>query len=91
MKIIINTKTPKTALRISDSFYPGWEIFIDNNQSSVYMADGMVKGTIVNGTGSHIIELKYKPRSFYIGSAISIFTLIVILLYFFKKFSSYFL
>lgn len=85
IKISINMTVQKTALRISDSYYPGWNLLIDGKKSEVYMADGMIKGVIVNGKGTHIIELKYKPWSFYVGSAISGFTFIIVLLYFFTR------
>lgn len=80
-RITISTKStlPLTYLRISESFYPGWKVNIDNKPSSLYMADGLVKGIIIAGTGKHVIDLVYKPTSFYAGAIISFLSFVIIL------------
>lgn len=74
----VDTKKETNAFRIADTFYPGWNVFIDGKKSNVFMADGILKGIIVKGSGRHIVELKFQPTDFYFGAIISILTLVLI-------------
>jgi hypothetical protein len=70
-------------LFVSDSYYPGWKAYIDDNETKIYRADYTFRAVFVP-QGEHEIKFLFQPQSFKIGlrvSALSFFTLIGILLY----------
>ncbi|MBD3322223.1 MAG: hypothetical protein GF350_14080 [Chitinivibrionales bacterium] len=53
-------------LRISEVYYPGWEIFIDGTQSKIYRAD-YAWMAVYFPEGTHTVEMR--PRSQYLRTA----------------------
>jgi len=64
--------------------YPGWRAYVDGEKVKIYRANSVVKSIFLT-KGEHSIMLKYKPRSFYLGLIISLFTLVIIIGYFIKS------
>ncbi len=62
---------------ISESFYPGWEA--NAGQFPVIHAFGAFKGIVIPKAGSGVITVKFSPRVLWIGLAISLTTLTVLL------------
>jgi hypothetical protein len=62
---------------VNESFFPGWEARVDGAPSSIIRTNAIVRGIAV-GTGSHLVELAYRPLSFRWGAAISLTTALVI-------------
>lgn len=61
-KIIISTSTEKPQLLfLSDNYYPGWQAFVDREETKIYRADYSFRAIVVP-TGSHEIVFVYKPR-----------------------------
>lgn len=58
---------------ISESFYPGWEA--DGGKYPIVRAFGAFKGIVIKEAGSGMITVKFFPRIFKIGLAISLTTL----------------
>lgn len=69
-------------LFISESFYPGWEAFIDGNKTEIFRADFVFRGAFVP-EGEHTVEFIYNPFSFKIGKIVSLFTFVILVGYFF--------
>jgi Bacterial membrane protein YfhO len=65
-------------LVLADSFYPGWNAYVNGRQEKIYRANLFFRAVHLSA-GTHIVEFRYEPRSFAIGSAISIITLLTIL------------
>ena len=61
-----------TPVVISETYFPGWEALVDGHQVPLYMADGIIRGIMVTGSGNHVVELRYRPASFYWGGLISL-------------------
>jgi hypothetical protein len=80
----IHTKTANpTILMLTDTFYPGWKVYLDNKESPLLVADGVYRAVEVP-VGFHEIVFKYEPISFKLGlftSIISVFILILVILY----------
>lgn len=73
----LKTTTNKSSfMTLADTNYPGWEAYIDGNKTSIYTANLLFRGLIVP-KGSHIIEFKYIPRSFYLGRTVTFVALII--------------
>ncbi len=75
-KIRINSFSESDSILIlTDAYYPGWQVLIDEKPSEILRANGLVRAIILE-EGSHIIEFNYVPESFWNGVIISIITTI---------------
>ena len=76
----IKVTTDKEGLLfVSDSFFPGWQASVDNNESKIYKADFAFRAVYVT-KGEHIVRFIYKPDSFSLGLKISAVTLVLLAL-----------
>jgi hypothetical protein len=75
--ISVETRKNNQVLQFSDSFYPGWKASVDGKEMPVYMANGLVKGVIIEKAGNHTVRFYYNPDSFKKGALISGFTVLV--------------
>lgn len=58
-------------LVLSDTYYPGWEATVDGAPVPVYQANGCVRAVPLD-PGDHKVIFRFRPRSFYYGTAISL-------------------
>lgn len=58
-------------LLVRDSWYPGWEASIDDQNVFVYRANYLFKAIRV-GPGRHTVSFNYRPLSFSIGGLVSL-------------------
>ena len=63
---------------LSDLYFPGWRAFVNDAESRVYRANYMFRAVAVP-SGKHTVTFLYRPRSFQVGAALSISTLIILL------------
>ena len=66
-------------LVITDSYFPGWEATLDGQPASIERVDLIVRGVRV-GKGKHRVVMRYRPSSFRIGAALSLLSLLALLL-----------
>ena len=52
----------------SNTFFPGWEATVDGQPAPLYEAYGFLRGVVVEA-GAHRIEVRYRPKSVYLGAA----------------------
>jgi len=71
-RLRVETSQEITPLVISETYYPGWRATIDGRATPLYMADGIVRGVIVRGRGTHVIAVSYQPRSLLLGGFITV-------------------
>jgi hypothetical protein len=64
-------------LVLADSFYPGWNAYVNGRQEKIYRANLFFRGVQLSA-GTHTVQFRYEPRSFAIGRAVSIITLLFI-------------
>ena len=64
-------------LVLTDRYFPGWQVLINDRQGTVYQANYLFRAVFL-GKGKNRIEFSYKPRSVAIGIVISILTLVTI-------------
>jgi hypothetical protein len=64
-------------LVLADSFYPGWNAYVNGRQEKIYRANLFFRAVPLSA-GTHNVEFRYEPRSFAIGRAVSIVTLSLI-------------
>ena len=71
-------------LVLTDTFYPGWRVFIDGKKSKIYQANYIFRAVEIP-KGNHNIRFEYKPFFYALGkivSVISIFCLIFYLIFY---------
>ena len=62
-------------LVLSDSFYPGWQAWVDGAPVPILVANGWVRALPIQGAGSHAIRFAYQPPLFNEGRLASLASL----------------
>jgi hypothetical protein len=57
-------------LVLSDTYFPGWRVFIDGKEEKIYRADYNFRAVPL-GAGTHHVEFIYDPLSFKLGAIIT--------------------
>ena len=55
---------------LSDTYYPGWRAYVDNKPAPIQEVNFAMRGVFVPA-GTHDIQYRFRPGSFYIGAAMS--------------------
>ena len=71
-------------LFLSDTYYPGWNAYVDGVKTPVYRADYAFRA-ITLPKGEHQIDFRYEPESFSLGLKISIACTMLALVYIFLR------
>lgn len=77
--LTVETKNP-AFLVITDIFYPGWNVYIDNQKSKIFRTDYLFRGVIIPA-GKHTVRFIYQPMSLTIGFALFGLTLTSLILF----------
>lgn len=78
-KVIIHTNAKtNTLLFLSDTFFPGWKVSIDEKNGKIYRANYTFRAVPV-AAGEHEVVFSYAPFLFSLGLSISFVTSLVLL------------
>ncbi len=66
-------------LVLTDAWYPGWQAYIDNKKTKIYIADYVFRAIELTD-GKHQIRFVYQPRSILYGMIITLGTLGVVVI-----------
>ncbi len=61
-----------------ETFYPGWQAIVDGEVSEIYRVNGLCIGVLAP-EGTKEILLRYRPRAFLVGAAISFVMLLALI------------
>ena len=79
-RVVIETKSDSDKLLfLSDTYYPGWQAYVDGNEKKIYKADYAFRAVVVP-EGEHEVVFIYQSKSFRIGLLISIISLSILLI-----------
>lgn len=78
MEIQTNSIFP-SFLVISDVYYPGWEATVNGINTHLFQTNYVLRGIFLP-SGSHIVHLEFKSKSFYYGVGISAGTTALLIL-----------
>ena len=67
-------------LVLNDSDYPGWTVSVDGRPSQWFTANYLFRGVLL-GPGDHKVRFVYRPRTFYLGLAITAVTALTLAVY----------
>jgi uncharacterized membrane protein YfhO len=65
-------------LVLSETYYPGWKAWIDDQPTQIYPTDIALRGIVVTA-GQHRIRVEFQPVLLHIALAISAATAILLL------------
>ena len=78
-KSLIEVSTQKQGfLFVSDTWYPGWQAYVDGKESEILRADYAFQAVAIPA-GLHKVTFIYDPKSFRIGEWVSLGALILLL------------
>jgi len=66
-------------LVLADSYYPGWKAYVNGREEKILRANLFFRAVPLSA-GHHTVEFRYEPRSFAVGLAISLTTLVSLVL-----------
>lgn len=75
---VLTTNQNNGFLVLTDTFYPGWRVYIDGIESKIYQTNAAFRGVKVEG-GNRKIDFIYQPKSLVAGLVISLFTALLLL------------
>ena len=75
-------------LVLSDTYYPGWKVFIDGTETKIYRANYLFRGVFLD-KGWHQVRWEYTPLFLRLGLTITIISLIVLMVIFVYGFSCF--
>lgn len=55
-------------LVVSETMFPGWEVSIDGKPSRMWEAYGVFRSVVID-RGKHLVEMRFRPRSLFVGAA----------------------
>lgn len=80
-EVEVRTSSSRNALLfLADSYYPGWKVLVDGRPAQLYRADYIFRAVLVP-QGEHRVRFLFRPESFAVGTDISIFTLVGLLVF----------
>ena len=70
-RLSLLVKTNENAfLVLSDTYFPGWRVFVDGKEEKIYRADYNFRAVPISA-GKHRVEFVYDPLSFKLGAIIT--------------------
>jgi hypothetical protein len=83
LKLLVRTKE-KGFFVISDTYFPGWKVFVNGKERKIYRADYNFRAIPLQA-GEYEVRFIYDPKAFKLGILISFLTLLGIVAYFLKR------
>jgi len=70
-------------LVVSEAFYPGWEATVDGKTQPIYEVFGALRSVVLE-SGSHRVEMRYRPGVVALGASLSFSAIVLSLLLMFR-------
>ena len=68
--LLVAESTENSMLVLSDTFFPGWKVFIDGKEGKIFRANYSFRAVPISA-GKHMVEFVYNPLSFKLGITIT--------------------
>ncbi len=82
-ELVIQVTAPEEGwLVLSDTWYPGWRAWVDDQMIDINQANFLFRAMKVPA-GQHTIRMAYQPSSFWLGFGLSLFVMVLLLVLFF--------
>ncbi|MBI4099615.1 YfhO family protein, partial [Candidatus Microgenomates bacterium] len=71
-RVVVKTAAENSQmLFLSDNYYPGWKVTVDEVETKIYRADFAFRAVAIPA-GEHVVEFDYRPQSFEVGKRITL-------------------
>lgn len=77
-KIIIKTAS-SGKLVLLDTFYPGWQVYVNGHKTDIKKANGIFRSIKLSGTNNYKVFFLYNPVLFGLGLLISLLSICIML------------
>ena len=64
----------------SESYYPGWHVYVDGKEAELLEVDGLIQGVLVTN-GTHEVVFRYSPESVKMGAVITGISILLVILF----------
>ena len=71
-------------LVLADNYYPGWKVFLDGSRTDILKVNYNLRGVIIP-SGKHTVQFSFDPLSLKLGAAISLFTVLISIVFLMRK------
>jgi len=71
-------------LVLSDVFHPDWKAFVDETPAKIFITNYLIRSVFLS-PGQHRVRFIFQPPAFYIGSLVSLFSLIIFVIFVLRK------
>ncbi len=78
IELSVSLNKPKI-LFLSETYYPGWKVYIDGNKGRIYRANYAFRGVLLE-PGEHKVVFSYRPLSVILGGIITLLGIVAIVL-----------
>jgi len=75
LQLRVETKED-SLLVLSDTYYPGWKVFVDGNPEMIYRANYTFRAVPLSA-GTHQVKFVYDPLSFKLGAGVTLLGILV--------------
>jgi hypothetical protein len=75
-KIVFETSSENPGLLVTADYKRGWTVYVDGEEADGIEVNGIFMGVMLDA-GDHTVELRYEPKSFFIGMRITVVTLVI--------------
>lgn len=79
IELSVSLNKPKI-LFMSETYYPGWKVYIDGNEGTIYKANYAFRGVPLLKPGEHKVVFLYRPLSVIVGGIITLIGIIATVL-----------
>jgi uncharacterized membrane protein YfhO len=64
-------------LVLTDTYYPGWQVYVDGQPRTMFRAYHFARSVFVEG-GQHTVRFVYRPISFWGGMGLAVIGLVIV-------------
>jgi hypothetical protein len=79
LQVTVDTST-RGILVLSELYYPGWQAWLDGQEVPIRRANTLLRAVEVPA-GTHLVEMRFRPLSVYLGTILSLLTGVLLLGY----------
>ena len=71
-RVEISANVARTGLLVlNDAWHPNWRVWVDGTERHLARVNGAFRGVLLS-PGTHVVDMRYAPRTFTIGKILSI-------------------
>ncbi|MBA2710825.1 MAG: YfhO family protein [Tatlockia sp.] len=84
VKTKISCPTVRCFIVLSESYFPGWKVYVDGKKTKLFKVNDLIMGVII-GKGEHWVRFHYFPTSFLAGICFFLLGLIWVPIWMFRR------